>query len=87
MVRSNPFPHSVGFLSEDRRTNVAITRAKRMVCLVCDSETVSTHPLLRRAVNYFNLYGETNTAHLYESRDGFESVITPKSTSVFSVRF
>ena len=37
MVRSND-KKEVGFLKEDRRTNVAITRAKRFVCVVCDSE-------------------------------------------------
>lgn len=39
MVRSND-EREVGFLKEDRRTNVAITRAKRFVCVVCDSEVI-----------------------------------------------
>ena len=33
MVRSNP-RRSVGFLSEARRMNVAVTRGRRHVCLV-----------------------------------------------------
>lgn len=53
MVRSNPPPHNVGFLVDDRRTNVAITRARRHVCVVCDSATVSSHPFLKRMNDYF----------------------------------
>jgi DNA polymerase alpha-associated DNA helicase A len=40
MVRSNQ-KREVGFLSEDRRTNVAITRPKRQLCVIGDMETLS----------------------------------------------
>ncbi|RMZ79303.1 hypothetical protein DV737_g3440, partial [Chaetothyriales sp. CBS 132003] len=40
LVRSNP-EREVGFLGEKRRLNVAITRPKRHLCIVGDSETVS----------------------------------------------
>lgn len=40
MVRSND-KREVGFLSEDRRTNVAITRPKRQLCVIGDMETLS----------------------------------------------
>ncbi|KKY25112.1 putative dna helicase [Phaeomoniella chlamydospora] len=39
LVRSNP-EHEVGFLGEKRRLNVAMTRPKRHLCIVGDSETV-----------------------------------------------
>ncbi|KAF2470149.1 DNA-binding protein SMUBP-2 [Lindgomyces ingoldianus] len=39
MVRSNP-DHEVGFLGEKRRLNVAMTRPKRHLCIVGDSDTV-----------------------------------------------
>jgi DNA polymerase alpha-associated DNA helicase A len=39
LVRSNP-EHEVGFLSERRRLNVAMTRPRRHLCVVGDSETV-----------------------------------------------
>jgi DNA polymerase alpha-associated DNA helicase A len=44
-VRSNP-EHEVGFLGEKRRLNVAMTRPKRHLCVVGDSETISkyVHP-------------------------------------------
>ncbi|KAI9781046.1 MAG: hypothetical protein M1835_004368 [Candelina submexicana] len=39
LVRSNP-EHEVGFLSEERRLNVAMTRPKRHLCVIGDSDTV-----------------------------------------------
>jgi len=40
LVRSNP-EHVVGFLGEKRRLNVAMTRPKRHLCVIGDSETIS----------------------------------------------
>ena len=40
LVRSNA-EHEVGFLGEKRRLNVAMTRPKRHLCVIGDSETVS----------------------------------------------
>lgn len=39
-VRSNP-DREVGFLGEKRRLNVAMTRPKRHLCIVGDSDTIS----------------------------------------------
>ncbi|EPB87178.1 hypothetical protein HMPREF1544_06003 [Mucor circinelloides 1006PhL] len=39
LVRSND-TGEVGFLAEKRRLNVAMTRAKRHLCVICDSETL-----------------------------------------------
>jgi len=40
MVRSNAH-QMIGFLSNEKRMNVAVTRAKRLCCLIGDSGTVS----------------------------------------------
>lgn len=61
LVRSNE-GGEVGFLTDDRRLNVAITRARRCVVVVCDSETVSSHPLLSRMVDYAENFGHYRSA-------------------------
>ena len=48
-VRSND-RHDIGFLREVRRTNVAITRARRHVCMIGNSETLERHPFYKRLV-------------------------------------
>ncbi|GIL72076.1 hypothetical protein Vretimale_514 [Volvox reticuliferus] len=61
MVRSNE-SGEVGFLSDRRRMNVAVTRARRHCAIVCDSDTVSRDPFLKRLVNYFTAHGEYSSA-------------------------
>jgi len=63
-VRSNP-AHTVGFLADDRRMNVAVTRGRRHVALVGDSETLGGgDPFLKRLVAWFEEWGA------YDSADG-----------------
>jgi len=63
LVRSND-AGEVGFLKEDRRLNVAVTRARRHVALVCDSATMESHPFLKHMVEYFEAHGEVTSAQL-----------------------
>nr|KAF6465511.1 immunoglobulin mu DNA binding protein 2 [Rousettus aegyptiacus] len=63
-VRSNR-KGEVGFLAEDRRINVAVTRARRHVALVCDSRTVSSHAFLQTLVAYFTEHAEVRSAFEY----------------------
>lgn len=63
-VRSNR-KGEVGFLAEDRRINVAVTRARRHVAIICDSRTVNNHAFLKTLLGYFTEHGEVRTAFEY----------------------
>ncbi|RXN00564.1 DNA-binding protein SMUBP-2 [Acipenser ruthenus] len=64
LVRSNR-KGEVGFLAEDRRINVAVTRARRHLAVVCDSRTVRHHDFLKSLVDYMTEKGEVRTAFEY----------------------
>ena len=56
-VRSNG-KGEVGFLAESRRMNVALTRPKRLLCVIGDSKTLSRNEFLKKMVNYMEENGE-----------------------------
>ncbi|XP_059153320.1 DNA-binding protein SMUBP-2-like [Physella acuta] len=64
MVRSN-LKGEVGFLAEKRRINVAVTRARRHLAVVCDTETVSHDPFIKSLVDYMLEKGEVLSAHQF----------------------
>jgi len=64
MVRSND-KKEVGFLSDERRMNVAITRAKRHCVLIGDSETISSNDFLNNLLEHFQNYGDYESAASY----------------------
>lgn len=59
------FPGEVGFLAEERRINVAVTRARRQVAVVCDSHTVGSRPFLRRLLDHLSQHGLVRSAFEY----------------------
>ncbi|NWV90974.1 SMBP2 protein, partial [Machaerirhynchus nigripectus] len=63
-VRSNR-KGEVGFLAEERRVNVAVTRARRQVAVVCDSHTVGSRPFLRRLLDHLSQRGLVRSAFEY----------------------
>ncbi|KAM9015412.1 DNA-binding protein SMUBP-2 isoform 1-T1 [Ara ararauna] len=63
-VRSNR-KGEVGFLAEERRLNVAVTRARRHVALVCDTGTVGRQPFLQRLLAHVSRHGDVRSAFEY----------------------
>jgi ATP-dependent RNA/DNA helicase IGHMBP2 len=55
----------IGFLKELRRTNVAVTRARRHLALIGDSQTISNEPFIKGLLDYCLHQGETHSAHEY----------------------
>jgi superfamily I DNA and/or RNA helicase len=62
LVRSND-KGEVGFLSDTRRMNVAVTRAKRLLTVIGDSATLSCHPFYRRFLDHVALRGKHRSAY------------------------
>jgi superfamily I DNA and/or RNA helicase len=60
LVRSN-VEGEVGFLSDVRRTNVALTRARRGLIVIGDSATLSNEPFYGRLFQYFEDIGAYRT--------------------------
>ncbi|MFO0876565.1 MAG: AAA domain-containing protein [Gemmataceae bacterium] len=52
LVRSN-LEGEIGFLADVRRTNVALTRARRKLIVLGDSATLAHHPFYQRLCEYF----------------------------------
>jgi superfamily I DNA and/or RNA helicase len=61
MVRSNNMA-DIGFLSDTRRMNVALTRAKRKLVVVGDSATLANHKFYKNFLNYIEEIGAYRSA-------------------------
>ncbi len=60
LVRSN-VEGEIGFLADVRRTNVALTRARRKLLVIGDSATLAVLPFYRRMFEYFESIGAYHT--------------------------
>ena len=61
LVRSNE-RGQVGFVGDRRRLNVAVTRARRHLFVVCDAATVCRNKTIRSLVNHMERSGEARSA-------------------------
>ncbi len=61
LTRSNP-QGEIGFLSDIRRMNVGMTRARRKLLLVGDSSTLCRHPFFGELLAYVKGVGGFRTA-------------------------
>jgi superfamily I DNA and/or RNA helicase len=60
LVRSN-VEGEIGFLADVRRTNVALTRARRKLLVIGDSATLAVLPFYRRMFEHFEALGAHHT--------------------------
>ena len=66
VIDSSMFPQGdYGFLEEMRRTNVAVTRARRHLTVIGDSDTLSHEPFLSGLLEYCSQHGEVRGAQDY----------------------
>ncbi|MCW3078559.1 MAG: DNA-binding protein [Bacteroidetes bacterium] len=56
LVRSNP-EQQIGFLSDLRRMNVALTRAKKKLVVIGDSATIGSNPFYKSFIEYCEVNG------------------------------
>jgi len=61
MVRSND-QREIGFLSDTRRMNVALTRAKKKLVVIGDSATIGNHPFYKDFLDYTESIGAYKSA-------------------------
>ena len=64
LVRSN-VKHDIGFLSDYRRMNVAMTRARKLLVVIGDSATIGNNPFYAKFLEYCEREGAYETAWAY----------------------
>lgn len=68
LVRSNE-ERELGFVTDFRRLNVAVTRARRLLVVVGDSETFEKNELVYSLIKHIIEHGLIQTAETYLSND------------------
>jgi superfamily I DNA and/or RNA helicase len=61
LVRSNA-GGEIGFLNDVRRTNVALTRARRKLIVIGDGATIARHPFYEGLIRYAEKSGAWRSA-------------------------
>ncbi|KAJ8601055.1 hypothetical protein CTAYLR_004483 [Chrysophaeum taylorii] len=79
LTRANA-SRTLGFLHDDRRLNVAVTRARRHLCVVCDSFTVRASPMIASLLDYIEDHGDYR---FYEPPPSVVPPSPPKGNEIF----
>ena len=66
LVRSNA-QRELGFIADRRRLNVAVSRARRFLCVVADSQTVCHDSTVKSLIDYISERGMIHTSDQYVS--------------------
>ena len=75
----------VGFLSDERRLNVAVTRGRRQVCVVADSETLGQDAFLKRLVNYLTNNERVEYISALQYQDGLNDADEAQQVATIAV--
>ncbi|KAF0300425.1 DNA-binding protein SMUBP-2 [Amphibalanus amphitrite] len=76
LVRSNK-RRDIGFIGKSDLVNVAVTRARRHLCIVCDSNTASAGVELASLLQHMREKGEVRSARAYEAQ------LSPEALKMF----
>jgi superfamily I DNA and/or RNA helicase len=64
LVRSNP-AGEIGFVKDERRLNVAMTRARKKLVIIGDSSTLGQHPLFGKFLDHIEKHGAYDSGWSY----------------------
>lgn len=63
-------------MSDERRINVAVTRARRHLCLICDSQTCKNDQFLKSFLDYCEQHADVRSGFDYQDDDVVSDNVT-----------